>query len=87
MEGIHSKKVFPTNFLLQHNVNASTFLTLTFQPYHQSILLLQVYFSIDHTTAGDGIVSQLREQIHNGELSGTLKITDTGNQYNIRINI
>lgn len=48
---------------------------------------VQVYFSIDHTVDGEGMVSQLREQIHDGELSGTLKITDAGNQYNIRINI
>lgn len=54
---------------------------------HSVHLPLQVYFTIEHNTAGDGIVSQLREQIHNGELGGTLKITDTGGQYNIRINV
>ena len=48
---------------------------------------LQIYFSIDHSTTGDGLVTQLREQIHNGDLGGTLKITDSDSQYNIGINI
>ena len=47
----------------------------------------QVYFSVPHTNDGDRIVSLLREQVHNGDLSGTLKITDSGNQYDIRINV
>ena len=63
---------------------------MTHPHYHNTLSQcpqLQVYFTVDHSTAGDGVVSQLTEQIHNGELGGTLKITDTGSQYNIRINI
>jgi len=47
----------------------------------------QVYFSVARNNDGVHIVSLLREQVHKGDLSGTLKITESGNQYDIRINV
>ncbi|XP_065917647.1 peroxidasin homolog [Dysidea avara] len=72
----------------QFEVDVSTILTTNIVTIPRTQTpLIQVYFSVPHTNDGDRIVSLLREQVHNGDLSGTLKITDSGNQYDIRINV